>query len=304
MARQPEENRYQNIVDIIDLAMTLQAQSMTLDDICEAYTNNQGESISRRTAERRLHAVRAIFPSIEPTVGQDRRTHWRLKSKGLRSLVQISNEEIVELDNAVIGLTLMRNTRGANLVSSLRKKIQALNATNPKAESEQELEALLQAEGLATRPGPRQEYDTELIYTIREAMGSGRVIAFKYNPRNSDQVSKRLVKPYGVLYASRPLLVGPEHMSRTIKTWRLSGIRSPEITQIPFTRNTRFNLQKFSKRSFGVFQEQPFNVVLSFPDDMKSELDQWIFHPDQIVSKRRNETVTVRFKAGGALEML
>ncbi len=75
------------------------------------------------------------------------------------------------------------------------------------------------------------------------------------------------------------------------------------LTGERFERDPAFDLQRYSRRSFGTFQEPPVQVVLRF--DAKAALDAsaLLFHPDQSVEEHGYGTLTVRFKAGGLNEM-
>jgi len=62
-------------------------------------------------------------------------------------------------------------------------------------------------------------------------------------------------------------------------------------------------LEKFAEQSFGVYQEEPFDVEWLFDKDVASEAAKYIFHPTQEMIFNPNGTLTVKFHAGGAREM-
>ena len=62
-------------------------------------------------------------------------------------------------------------------------------------------------------------------------------------------------------------------------------------------------LQAFARRSFGTYQEMPVKVALRFDARAAPNAATFLFHPDQTVEENDDETVTVRFKAGGLDEM-
>jgi predicted DNA-binding transcriptional regulator YafY len=62
-------------------------------------------------------------------------------------------------------------------------------------------------------------------------------------------------------------------------------------------------LQKFAERSFGVFQEEPFDVVWRFSPKAAPDARQFLFHPTQVLADQPDGSLIVRFRAGGALEM-
>jgi len=62
-------------------------------------------------------------------------------------------------------------------------------------------------------------------------------------------------------------------------------------------------LQTFAERSFGVFQEEPFDVVWRFSPTAAADARQFLFHPTQTMEDQPDGSLIVRFRAGGALEM-
>ena len=76
-----------------------------------------------------------------------------------------------------------------------------------------------------------------------------------------------------------------------------------EPTAHAFTRRKNFSLQKFAERSFGVFQEEPFDVVWRFSPEAAADARQFLFHPTQKLEDQHDGSLIVRFHAGGLLEM-
>jgi WYL domain len=74
---------------------------------------------------------------------------------------------------------------------------------------------------------------------------------------------------------------------RQIKKWNLiclyrlfslANIERAEITESSFQRREDFSLQRFAERSFGVFQEEPFDVVWRFSPKAAADARQFLFH--------------------------
>ena len=76
-----------------------------------------------------------------------------------------------------------------------------------------------------------------------------------------------------------------------------------EITARAFTRRKSFSLQKSAKRSFGVFQEEPFDVVWRFSPEAAADARQFLFHPTQSFEDQPDGSLLARSRARGALEM-
>ncbi|OCG53078.1 hypothetical protein A9G27_08980 [Gilliamella sp. Bim3-2] len=54
---------------------------------------------------------------------------------------------------------------------------------------------------------------------------------------------------------------------------------------------------------FGTFKEEPFDVEWCFSPEVAKEVRHYIFHPTQTMIENKDKSITVKFKAGGALEM-
>jgi predicted DNA-binding transcriptional regulator YafY len=70
-----------------------------------------------------------------------------------------------------------------------------------------------------------------------------------------------------------------------------------------FVRDASFSLEEFSRQSFGVYQEEPFDVEWKFDKEVAKEAAKYIFHPTQEMIENPDGTLTVKFRAGGAREM-
>ena len=78
------------------------------------------------------------------------------------------------------------------------------------------------AEGLAMRPGPRPRLDDGLLALLRDAIKSGRVVAFDYRAEVTGQVNRRHVQPYGIIRGNRASLVGHTERGSDLHLWRLA----------------------------------------------------------------------------------
>ena len=292
--------RYERLSNIIELATLLQARrgGLTLDEVMQEF------DVSRRTAERLRDAVDKAFGPLMTVDAGDRRIHWRLESPNLGGLIRVSDGELTNLATAAAGVERDGHTEQAASLRALGDKLKArmLSGTGEVANSG--LEELLRAEGLAMRPGPRQQLEDGLLSTVREAIKRTRVLEFDYAARGPQAPSKRRrVRPHGVLYGSRALLVAPTERHDNVLLWRFSSMRRAVIKEAPFEQDPGFDLTEFAKRAFGVFQERPFQVSLRFTPSAASDAAGFLFHPDQRIAHHDDGSLTVRFKAGGALEM-
>jgi predicted DNA-binding transcriptional regulator YafY len=88
-----------------------------------------------------------------------------------------------------------------------------------------------------------------------------------------------------------------------MRLWRLDRIVSADLLDRGFQRREDFNLAEYAAQSFGVFQEEPIDVVLRFTPEAAEDAERWLFHPSQTLTREADDSLTVRFRAGGMLEM-
>lgn len=290
--------RHERLVELVCLAIYLQGshRGVTIADI-------QGEfSVSRRTAERMRDAVEAAFGPLEvvDTDSGDRRIHWRLRSRALNPFISITPEDLADLE-AVAGS--LGRADLAERVSGLVVKLRAASHQHSSEEFDAALEALMEAEGLAMRAGPRESFEEGLLSLVREAVTTYRKIYIRYSSRGTGRRDRQRVCPYGVLYGNRAFLVGRTDQGNKPRLWRLGNISEAQITDEPFEGDPAFDLRRYAERSFGTFQEEPFDVVLHFDADAAQDAKAFQFHPSQTITENSDDSLTVRFRAGGVEEI-
>jgi predicted DNA-binding transcriptional regulator YafY len=203
---------------------------------------------------------------------------------------------------------LMRQSNrnaAADVLDGIADKVRAAVGARAMRRIETDLEALIEAEGLATRPGPRLKPNDTTLAGLRSAILKCHKVRIRYRGHASGSVSWHKVCPYGFLHGTRPYLIAFSLNPRVLdyRTYRLSGILQIEETEEPFTRDPDFSLDAFARRSFGVFQEEPFDVVWWFKPEVAADAREWLFHPDQVTEDQPDGSLILRFRAGGALEM-
>ena len=150
---------------------------VTLDDVIERF------SVSKRTAQRMLRALEAQFTDTNVSTDGEGRKRWHLPSGALRDLMSLSPEELAALDIAIETLKRSGLAVEADDLLNLREKILALVPRSKAARLETDHEALLEAQGLAARPGPRQRIDRKIAAAIAEAIKACRILEVEYQSR-------------------------------------------------------------------------------------------------------------------------
>lgn len=291
--------RYERVNDILRLAILLQGMrgGSTIDDIEDRF------SVSRRTAERMRDAVEAAFGPLETVETADRCIHWRLQSASLQQLIHFSSEELADLESAAGHLERSGFVERAAKLRDLAVKLRAASRRHSPDEFESAMEALMEAEGLAMRPGPKESLEEGLLPLVRDAITTRQMIEFDYLSLTTGQRSRMRVRSYGVLYGNRAFLVGRSDWANDTRLWRLANVSEARITDEAFERDPAFDLQSYAERSFGTFQEEPVEVTLRFDAEAAPDAKAFRFHPSQTITENDDGSLKVRFKAGGIQEM-
>lgn len=293
--------RHEKAHDLLQLALEMQAnrQGLSLADVAGRF------GVSRRTAMRMRDAVLCVFPQAEEVAGDDRAKRWRIPRGSLNGLIDVGAQELVALESASRLMAEQNRPVEAAELRGLIVKLKAVMRPDIARRVEPDLEALLEAEGLAMRPGPRPRIATGIVNDLRDAIKSCRKLHLGYRNRKTRQLNMRLVHPYGFLHGHRHYLVAwHEHpKANSFVLFSLPSIETVEPAAESFVRDTAFDPQAFAARSFGLFQEEPFDVVWRFAPEAAEVAADFVFHPTQIMERQDDGALIVRFRAGGDLEM-
>ncbi len=285
-----EKPRYSRVSDILDLAiyMSSKVQGITISDIMKMY------NVSRRTAERMRDSLTNIFPQIEEIETDDNQKHWGFVNYSISQLVTFEPKEIANLEQ------LQRRTTNKELKSELSKTIEKIKSFNRKNKItiENNVELFMQTEGYAIRQMPQYKISTDTLVLIREAVQNSKIVEGIYHNK------KRILEPLGLIYGEKIYLIAREKAKgKDIYNYLLHKFDNLTLTDKTFDKKD-FNLQEYSKQSFGVYHGEILDVKLCFSKELASDALNYNFHPTQKIKQEKDETVTVKFKASGDKEIM
>lgn len=294
--------RQENAVQILRLALAMRGSiaGVSLDDIREMF------GVTERTAHRLRNAVVELFPSAEAVIGPDQKRYWRLPRGTADRLVEFSPEELAALDTARRALRNNNHGETADLVGQAAQKLRSLIAPDMARRLEPDVEALVEAEGVALRPGPRPAYDRSVLQALRQGIKACLLVEVSYRYRRQDRVSKLALQPYGLLLGSRHYLIAHrpgQSDGAFLRLYSLPDIQGAELTATAFERDPGISITDFCERSFGIFQEEPRRVVWRFSPSASKDAATFRFHPTQQARELPDGRLEVEFHAGGLLEM-
>ena len=294
---------YEKTYDLLDLAIWMQStrEGVSLGEIAERF------HVSRRTAERMRDMIMRRFPQTEEVICENNIKRWYIPQGTLKDFIQFSAEELSVLETAASLLEDKQLQNKKYIFQNIINKIKANIKSDVFRKIEPDAEALLEAEGFMCRPGPKLIIDNQIIAAIRQAILECHQIKITYFNKMSGKTSTNTLDPYGFLYGERNHYLVAHHsdgyFGDNVHNFILGNIKSVEILDIPFVPVKNFNLQKYALESFGSYHEEPFDVEWLFDKEVAEEAAQYIFHPTQTITRNSNGSLTVKFRAGGKLEM-
>ena len=287
-----DKPRYSRNSDIIDLAFAMAArpQGVTIKDIEERY------NVSRRTAERMRDSLLNIFPDIEELDIEEQYNvkHWGFTNFNAYSLVSFTPKEIANIEQ------YQRRTTNREVKEELSQLVDKLKLLSKKraASIENNIELFMQTEGYAVRQMPQYKMNLEHLEVVRTALKDSKKITAKYHDK------ARLLEPLGLIYGEKVYLIAKEKKKgNDIYTFLLHKFEDMKLSSETFDKGD-FDLQKYSKLSFGVYHGEILNVKLLFSKELAEDASKYNFHPTQKGKFNEDGTYTVTFKASGDREII
>ncbi|WP_204325953.1 helix-turn-helix transcriptional regulator [Sulfitobacter sediminilitoris] len=281
------------------LQMQGRADGLSLDDIGESY------EVSRRTAERMRDALRDAFPQIEEISEPGGRKRWRLPPGTTGRLADPTIDDIATLHRGAELARQSGDTATADNLDTLSDRLRARLPGPKRTRLEPDIAALLEADGVALRPGPRERIPEETLNHLRQAILAGVWITVDHRARATGLLSRnaRLGPLAMLLGEGRQYLVAYSDWAKDIHLFALAGFERIELSNESFERPADFDLQAWIQRSFGVWQAEPYDVIWRFSPEAAPDARTYLFHATQEMKDEPDGSLTVRFRAGGLKEM-
>lgn len=293
--------RYSRLADLVRLAMQMQgrADGLSLDDIGQTF------EVSRRTAERMRDAIRDAFPQTEEISEPGGRKRWRLPPGTAGRLADPTVDDIAALHRSAELARKSGDLVTATHLDTLSDRLRARLPGKTRARLEPDLAALLEADGVALRPGPRERIPAETLNTLREAILAGVWIDVDHRARASGLLSRnaRLGPLAMLLGEGRQYLLAFSAFAQDVRLFALAGFERIDLTADVFERPEDFDLSAWMQQSFGIWQEDVHDVVWRFTPEAAADARLHLFHPTQVMTDEPDGSLTVSFRAGGLREM-
>ncbi len=308
-----DDYRYERILNIIDLIMTMQSNTLgvSLKEIQESY------NVSRRTAQRMKDIIMSLYPQVTELQTNSKIKRWSFKGKPV-NLFDFNSDDIADLES-IKKLCKINNL--SDKIFVLDKVIEGIkSANNPNLTTlENDTEVLLESEGYALRQGASFNIEKSVLSNIRTALKSMKKLQFDYQAKDYFDLNEKNIagyriqkglkpkktikaEPLGILYGERHFLVAKN--DGKIKQYLLHRISDIKVLDEYFTPVSDFNLKEWANSSFGIFHDKPIKVKLKFKKEIADDVIKYNFHPTQQIKQQKNGDVVVTFTSSGTKSIL
>lgn len=293
--------RYGRLADLVKLSLQMQgrADGLSLDDIGQTF------EVSRRTAERMRDAILDAFPQTEELIDPSGRKRWRLPAGTTGRLADPNVDEISALFRAAELARKSGDFETSTLLDTLSDRLRARLPEKKRNRLEPDIAALLEADGVALRPGPRERISSSTLDALREAILAGVWVDVDHRTRASGFLSQnaRLGPLAMLLGEGRQYLVAFSEFAQGVRLYALAGFERIDLTSDVYERPEGFDLNAWMQRSFGIWQEDVYDVAWRFSPIVAADARLYLFHPTQTLIDEPDGSLTVTFRSGGLREM-
>ncbi|MCW1919912.1 WYL domain-containing protein [Rhodobacter sp. KR11] len=289
---------FQKATDLLRLAEMASARhaGVSLTEIEETF------GVDRRTAQRMTKALEETFPNCITRTDDDRRKFWKLRADHARLMLAqgIRDSELIALNLAIQRAEREGAVTDVRALAGLRDRLLASMPGPHARRAEADAEAVLEAHGFASRPGPAVRVAPDLLGLISEALKGPHVISLTYSGR------PRRLEPHGLLLGTRRYLVAREVGESRMQHYRLDRIEGARLEATSFARDPGFDLATHAARAFGSYyaEDEYGEVVWRFTPKAAVTARDFLFHPTQEMTDEADGSLTLRFTASGWLEMV
>ena len=284
-------SRLNKTEQIIELAMMFQNSycGLCIEDIEHHF------ECSRRSAERMKALLFDLFPEkVEEVPTFEKKKRWRFIKGTMNALISFTADDFANLEY-LKGLSNDDNKRKE--LDELIAKIKALTPQKNLQSLDTDVSAIMESEGFAVRQYSGVNIEPKILEELRTSMLAFKKIQFNYPIKG--EIKTITLNPYGLVIADKYYLVGYNEYVGDLREYRVDKISELAILDEYFEKDEKFSLSEYSNNSFGVYQENPIDIVLEFDKSVANDVLNYHFHPTQKIKQLKNENVQVEFTSGG-----
>ncbi len=254
----------------------------------------------RRSAERRIAQINEYFPgALHREKTPDGRTAFSLRLNREKLATIISENDIEDICGAA---KILKNKSLEKLGNKLKNfdRVAGMNVDD-----------IILATGAVSRPGPKININVDIVRALSNAIKLRQRVEMKYTTRAGEK-HHAVVAPLGWLHGAQKMYLVADktkNIGDDVRTFLVNNITSVKILDDNenYFDADDFNIDDFAARSFGLWVESDkpdgYDIEWYVPAEHVDAVDGYIFHKTQEFYPNKDGSLTIKFHAGGLLEM-
>lgn len=143
-----------------------------------------------------------------------------------------------------------------------------------------------------------------IFYIIEKSISEKKSIEVDYYTASRDEVRRRTLDPYHVIYKSGAwYLIAYCHWREDVKIFRVDRIKSINETQKSFKVKKGFSLREYLKNSWQITRGEEVEVVVRFFPPASRFVKEMVWLPTQKIVEEEDGTLLFSAKVSGLLEI-
>ncbi len=140
---------------------------------------------------------------------------------------------------------------------------------------------------------------------IDEAMTKGLKLEITYHAMKSDEITTRLIAPYGLIFNyGLWYVIGYCYMRKTIRVFALDCIKKFRLTTKPYTVPQDFSMEKYFEPGWSMIRYgKPVEVVLEFSKEYARWIKRRKWHPTQRIEEKEDGSIIFSVTVEGTREL-
>ncbi len=140
---------------------------------------------------------------------------------------------------------------------------------------------------------------------IEEAMTKGLKLEITYHGMKSDEITTRLIAPYGLIFnCGLWYVIGYCYLREEIRVFALDCIKKFKLTTKPYTIPRNFNIEKYLEPGWSMIRYgKPVEVVLEFSNECARWIKRRKWHPTQRIEEKEDGSIIFSVTVEGTREL-
>jgi predicted DNA-binding transcriptional regulator YafY len=253
----------------------------------EILSNDFG--VSQRTIFRDFEVIYSHFPVI---FDKEEKTYKFMEGYSLQKL-KVSKDELMTL--------LLSREIVSKLGASLTERLDTIiNKITAQTKSEKPIES---PPFWVDFPEVDFSKISSVFPQIERAIKEERGVWIKYVDLNQN-VTERKIDPYSIIFSEGLCLtVGYCHLRKGIRKFALDFIKEIRLLDEYFTKPKDFDLKKYFKSSFKIFEGEIQKIVLKFHKEISSLVLRRKWHSSQKIKRQKHGDLIMEFELSGTEEI-